>query len=296
MNQTRTSIAENFLISLIVPTVGRVSDLDRLLRSLAGQTARNFELIIVDQNADDRVGTLLMRWRDRLEYLHIRSSPGASRARNAGVLLAQGDVVGFPDDDCWFPRDLISQVTAWFTRSSEYDFLCCSARDEGSKRGALRWPRRSQPIERESVLNTCICFAFFIRRSAFAAVGGFDETMGPGAQTPFQCGEETDLALRLLNNSHHGWFERNFNVYHPQKDAATVSSRRAFDYGMGLGHLLRKHHLPILMWIYQVIRAGGGALTSVCLGRPGQATFYARSAAGRILGFLEPPSKWEIKS
>lgn len=290
-----TLIDKSLLVSLVVPTVGRVSDLDRLLASLAGQTCTQFELIIVDQNDDDRVRTLLLKWKHSLRYIYVRSALGASRARNVGLTFVRGDIIGFPDDDCWFPPDLIAQVRAWFDPSPDYDFLCCSARDETLKDVALRWPPHSQPIHRSSVLTTCICFAFFIRRTALVQVGGFDEAMGPGADTLFQCGEETDLALRLLDNSHFGWFEKRLYVYHPQKDAKTASSSRGFYYGMGLGYLLRKHRFPVGMWVYQVIRAAGGALRAFCLAHPREALFYLKSAVGRILGFLQPPLKWPIQ-
>jgi glycosyltransferase involved in cell wall biosynthesis len=284
-------VKKNVLVSLVVPTVGRVSDLDRLLASLAAQTCKHFELIIVDQNEDERIRTLLLKWKHSLRYVYARSARGASKARNVGLALAQGEIIGFPDDDCWFPVDLIAQVTDWFNPSPDYDFLCCSARDETFKDVALRWPRQSQPIHRTSVLTACICFAFFIRRTALLQVGGFDEAMGPGADTPFQCGEETDLALRLLNNSHPGWFEKQLYVHHPEKDARTASSSRGFYYGMGLGYLLRKHRFPVGMWAYQVIRASGGALRAFCLARPREALFYSKSAVGRILGYLQPVPK-----
>jgi glycosyltransferase involved in cell wall biosynthesis len=290
-----TLIDRNLIISLVVPTVSRVSDLDRLLASLAGQTCKHFELIIVDQNSDDRIEAVLLKWKSSLHYVYVRSALGASKARNAGLALARGDIIGFPDDDCWFPADLIAQVKAWFDPCPDYDFLCCSARDETLKDVGLRWPRYSQPIHRSSVLTACICFAFFIRRTALVKVGGFDEAMGPGADTPFQCGEETDLALRLLDNSHPGWFEKQLYVYHPQKDARTASSSRGFYYGIGLGYLLRKHRFSIGMWVYQVIRASGGALRALCLAHPREALFYLKSAAGRMLGFLQSPMKWPLK-
>jgi glycosyltransferase involved in cell wall biosynthesis len=290
-----TPIEKSLVVSLVVPTVGRVSDLDRLLASLAGQTCKQFELIIVDQNSDDRIKTLLLKWKRSLHYIYARSALGASRARNVGLALARGDVIGFPDDDCWFPPDLIAQVKAWFEPSPHYDFLCCSARDEAHKDVALRWPRYSQPIHRSFVLTACICFAFFIRRTALIQVGGFDEAMGPGAETPFQCGEETDLALRLLDNSHAGWFEKRLYVHHPQKDARTAATSRGFYYGMGLGYLLRKHRFPVGMWVYQIVRASGGALRAFCLAHPREALFYLKSAAGRTLGFLQAPLKEAIQ-
>ena len=52
-------------LSLIVATLGREAELSRCLGSLAAQTSRDFEVVVVDQNADDRLAALLDRERTR---------------------------------------------------------------------------------------------------------------------------------------------------------------------------------------------------------------------------------------
>ena len=44
----------------------------------------------------------------RLEL--VESARGLSRARNAGLRMIAGDIVSFPDDDCWYPPDLLQRV------------------------------------------------------------------------------------------------------------------------------------------------------------------------------------------
>ena len=45
------------LLSLVVATKGRPSPFEVLFRSLEAQSFRDFEVIVVDQNADGRIGT-----------------------------------------------------------------------------------------------------------------------------------------------------------------------------------------------------------------------------------------------
>jgi GT2 family glycosyltransferase len=279
---------EQIAVSLIVATVGRAQELNRMLASIAGQKLKGVQLIIVDQNSCDRVEQLLADWNDSLSYVHIRSPRGLSRARNAGIKLASGRIVCFPDDDCWYPDEFLVQVVQWFDQHREYDFLCCTAQDGSGREVASRWPRHSLAIDRVSVLRACASASLFMRRTALDEIGGFDEKMGLGAATPFQSAEDSDLALRCMDRGGKGWFAKQFYVYHPHKGAGGAADSRALGYGMGFGYLLRKHRYPPRTLIYHVVRALGGFIKSTLLGEPEKARFYWNSAHGRLRGYLTP--------
>lgn len=277
-------------VSLIVATVGRAQELDRMLASIARQTLKSLEVIIVDQNPDERVKNLIEGWKPSLRYVHVRSPRGLSRARNLGITLASGSIIGFPDDDCWYPDDLLLQVKEWFDRHHTYDFFCCTAQDGSGREVASRWPRNSLVIDRDSVLRACASASLFIRKAALDVIGGFDERMGLGAATPFQSAEDSDLALRCLDGGGKGWFEKQLYVYHPHKGPGAVTGSRAFGYGMGFGYLLRMHGYSPRTLIYQLVRALGGAIKSLLLAEPNKALFYWKSAMGRLSGYSIPPS------
>lgn len=65
--------------SLIVTTKDRTRELADLLQSLDRQRFRSFELIVSDQNADDRLLPVLAPFRQQFPLRHIRSAGGASR-------------------------------------------------------------------------------------------------------------------------------------------------------------------------------------------------------------------------
>ncbi|HTW94346.1 MAG TPA: glycosyltransferase family A protein, partial [Tepidisphaeraceae bacterium] len=107
--------------SLIVPTVDRVAELERLLTSLQRQTLRDFEVLVVDQNADDRVTTVIERCGKRLSIVHLRCQRGTSRARNLGIRRAAGTVMAFPDDDCWYPPDVLEEIWKQLCEHPQWD-------------------------------------------------------------------------------------------------------------------------------------------------------------------------------
>lgn len=98
--------------SLILATIGRTEELKRFLASLDKQTLRRFELIMADQNPDDRIKPLLEPYQDHFPIMHLHrpTERGASKARNVGLQHANGDVLTFPDDDCWYLPQLLEKI------------------------------------------------------------------------------------------------------------------------------------------------------------------------------------------
>ena len=111
------------MFSLIVCTVDRTTPLERLLRSLALQTDREFEVVLVDQNQDDRLQALVESFGKIMPIVHVKAARGLSFARNKGLSVARGDFIAFPDDDCHYPRTLIEQVRRRFASSPDIDVL-----------------------------------------------------------------------------------------------------------------------------------------------------------------------------
>ena len=130
------------MFSLIVATLNRVTELDRFLVSLEEQSYRDFEVVVVDQNPDDRLVPMLAL-HPRLAIRHLRSERGLARARNVGLRAARGDIIAVPDDDCWYSEDCLMRVSEWFERFPEYSLLSTCSRDEAGVEVASRWPRQS---------------------------------------------------------------------------------------------------------------------------------------------------------
>src|SRR5690349_2818537 len=107
--------------SLILATVGRNSELGRLFETLCAQTHQDFDTVIVDQNEDNRIHQLVARYQGRLRLRHVRVGKcGHAGANNVGLQYATGDVIAFPDDDCWYPADLLERVDRMFWQHPEY--------------------------------------------------------------------------------------------------------------------------------------------------------------------------------
>jgi glycosyltransferase involved in cell wall biosynthesis len=245
--------------SLIVATLGRTNELESLLQSLATQTYLGFECIIVDQNSDRRVKDIADRWKQILNLRVVDSAPGLSRARNVGMKGARGDVLAFPDDDCWYNPPLLASVSSWFDKHHEFGILTVGSEDLDGVPSGNRWIQNRCEIRASNVFRTTFSSTIFVRRAAAIQGELFDESIGVGSGTGFGSGEETDYILGLLAIGVRGHFDRTWHVGHPKRDMLSghVSESRATSYGRGMGYVLQKHSqrcLAVGLVIYDLIR------------------------------------------
>jgi HAD superfamily hydrolase (TIGR01662 family) len=177
-------------ITVVVPTIGRPS-LDVLLDSLASGTGpRPDELILVD---DRPAGQPLRPERPGLPPVRVLRTGGGgpARARNLGWRAARTEWIAFLDDDVVPDPD-------WYERL-EQDIADLGPDVAGSQgrvqvplpegRPATDWERGTAGLATSSWITADLAY----RRSALAAVGGFDERF------PRAFREDSDLALRVMD-------------------------------------------------------------------------------------------------
>lgn len=101
------------LISIIVTTYNREAALDTVLRSLANQSDRRFEIVIADDGSGPQTATLIASWRARLPVplKHVRHEHRGFRGgeiRNRGIRASAGALCIFLDGDCLAGRDFVA--------------------------------------------------------------------------------------------------------------------------------------------------------------------------------------------
>ena len=116
------------LISVIVPTYNREDALGAVLKGLARQTDRNFDVIIADDGSGPATAALIESWTRRLgvPLTHVYQRDEGFRAaeiRNRAILAARGAYCIFLDGDCVPRPDFIAAHRAlaepgWFVTSN----------------------------------------------------------------------------------------------------------------------------------------------------------------------------------
>lgn len=267
-------------------TVGRKDEVESFLASLDSQTYRKFELIVVDQNLDDRLVPILNAYKDRFPLLHLRvSKRGASRARNMGLKHVGNDIVAFPDDDCCYPPCLLETVARFFASHPSIDGLTGRCIDEGGKPSAGRFEPKAGHVNKYNVWTCAIETTIFSRTKSLGGIF-FDETLGVGAGTLAGAGEGTDYLLQLLNRGASLYYDPDLTIVHPSPILSydTKVMQRAYSYGCGMGYVLRKHRYPLRSKMKWLIRPfGGAALFTMFLKLP-VARYHWNQFKGRLRG------------
>jgi GT2 family glycosyltransferase len=234
--------------ALILATVGRTVELNRLFDTLAAQSYRDFEVIVVDQNADDRLLPILHRARYLgLILRHLRHSPpNLALARNAGIAAADARWIGFPDDDCWYQPQTLARIALRTRRFDRPQGIVTRwvEQDPAHTPAVLSWERSSR--FRDLPVSS---ITLFFHRELLERIGGFDGRLGVGQW--FGAGEETDIVLRALRADARVVYEPGALVHHRVETGSRMSSlvmrRAAATRARGTGAMYAKHRLPL--WV-----------------------------------------------
>jgi glycosyltransferase involved in cell wall biosynthesis len=263
-------------------TLDRSNEIVLFLESLKAQAHKDFELIIVDQNQDDRVQEICDSYRQDMNIHIIKSAvKGLSFNRNIGMRYITGDIVAFPDDDCEYAASTLQKIAVFFLQNADYSFYTCATREKEGARAIFHSQKTDTDISTRNVMSVGISFTIFIRAEKIHDFK-FDEMMGVGAE--FGSGEESDMLLYLLKNKCKGRYHAKNFIYHPHKDE---TPQKAFQYGKGFGAVYKKavirYNYFLLLFVF-LLRILKGIFNVIIYHNK---KMRIASLRGRIKGFLQ---------
>jgi glycosyltransferase involved in cell wall biosynthesis len=181
-------------VSVIIPAYNAEKFIVETIQSLQRQTFSDFEIIVIDDGSTDQTASLVMQIKEpRLRVLSVEHQ-GLSATRNRGVAASQGEFIAFLDaDDLWTANALELHIEALAANSEadlsygwtyfwNYDLKNASDKTKLIAPRATGTTAYREMLERNIVGNGS---NIFVRRSAFDAVGGFDQTLTHGEDWEF---------------------------------------------------------------------------------------------------------------
>jgi hypothetical protein len=230
----------------IVSTLGvRLPQLARLLDSIQEQAAHGL-VLISDQSSDGAVRQLAEKY---CFTRVIATGRGLSIGRNACLEtldtlgLDESTLVLFPNDNTSYPPAVLSEISS---RMASLGLDVLSGRLEYAD-GSAPFPVPSgRTVLGAQTATFALSATIAVRSSWFIKGMRFDESLGSGASSPYQAGEETDLLLRLIKAGARVELHSDL-VIHGDDATATLpiaqQIRKTWGYSRAHTHVLRRHGL-----------------------------------------------------
>lgn len=121
-------------VSICVPVYNAEKYLEQCLSSIAMQTYRNIEIIIVDDGSTDRSYDIASFYKENDDRFIVVSQDnlGSSGARNTALKMVSGKFVSFIDADDWVDNDFIEHLLSNLIKNNT-DICMCDFNINGTR-------------------------------------------------------------------------------------------------------------------------------------------------------------------
>jgi glycosyltransferase involved in cell wall biosynthesis len=186
------------MVSIIVPAFNAKDYIAECLDSVAVQSYRDWEIIVVEDGSNDGTEAIVKQFASGVSapvhFIRHEFNRGLPAARNTGIRAAQGEYIALLDsDDYWAPDHLKFLVETF--RQTECalaysDVVVFSVIDGNWVRLENKSPFNGTPSPTDLYIRSYIQpSAAAFHRSVLEVVGFFDETLRPG--------EDIDYWIRI---------------------------------------------------------------------------------------------------
>jgi glycosyltransferase involved in cell wall biosynthesis len=230
------------LVSLIICTRNRGGRLKTCLDyvSRLEDPPGGWQLVLVDNGSSDTTPDVIREFAGAPSSCPViavhQPAPGLSRARNAGLARATGDICTFTDDDCYVRPDFLSQVHRVFEASTAgYLGGRVILHDPTDAPVTIKDVLTSEVIQPRRFLHpgTIHGANMAVRRDVLKSIGGFDPLLGPG--TRWVCDDIEFLARACWAGWTGVYDPRPVVEHHHRRKAGSDVQRvmKGYEYGTG---------------------------------------------------------------
>lgn len=177
-------------ISVVIPAYNAAKFIGRAIASVQAQTLPADEIIVIDDGSEDHIASVIEELPGNIRLIHQRNG-GPGSARNHGAKVAEGDWIALLDaDDAWLPNKLERQSLR--LGDNEIGIVHTLTDDDDAQQPQPKQIDFAAMWEK----NWLVTSSVLLRRTAFEAVGRFDEDRSLISV------EDYNLWLRM---THTGW-------------------------------------------------------------------------------------------
>lgn len=164
--------------SIIIPALNEELALPSLLKDLANQSFKSFEVILVDGQSEDNTVKKAEKNSKKLPLLTIINSPqrNVSIQRNLGVKAAKGEYLLFNDADNRLPKYFLEGIKYNLSRKPTDVFTCWCAADTDKRADKTIATILNMAIETADLIDYPGALGALIgcKTTKFSKIGGFN--------------------------------------------------------------------------------------------------------------------------
>ncbi len=201
--------------SIIIPALNEEKLLPLLLSDLSKQTTKDFEVIVIDGQSEDKTIAKTKVFAKKLPALSILSSKirNVSVQRNLGAAKAKGQYLIFNDADNRLPKHFLEGIHYNLSAKPVDMFTCWCSPDseEGYDKTVAIY--LNLLVEMGHLINLPVAFGAMIgcRRSVYKITGGFNPKIGFAEDTDFvRQGFKKNLSFTVYHEPRHVYSLRRF--------------------------------------------------------------------------------------
>jgi glycosyltransferase involved in cell wall biosynthesis len=229
-------------VSVIVPVKNGATYIRELLDSLmqVDYDREMLEIIVVDGNSTDNTREIVSQYPVKLL---LEERPGLNAARNTGIKNSSGEIIAFTDADCIIQENWVSKIVENFRDPyvgciggnvvGYYDSFLSHYSDE-SFIPVMRIFGKKETLDSVKLPQKYPAGCnMAVRRDALNYVGFFDESIKYGF-------DEDELVERICRGGYKMVLDPKVLVRHKHRPVLKELLKQNFNYGRGLGLMLRK--------------------------------------------------------
>jgi glycosyltransferase involved in cell wall biosynthesis len=228
-------------VSVVIPCYNAGAFVWEVIETLAAQTFRAFETIIVDDGSNDEATERALAAAGACVTVIRQPNKGPAAARNAGIAAARAPLVLVLDcDDKLAPTFLDETVPVLRSAPQDVGYVFTDMRLSGLNDRIL--PQHFSLFDQLFVNRVPCCL--LMRKAAWQASGGYDEAMLEGF-------EDWEFTIALAAAGLRGLHVAQPLFIYRVNDEGRMMSRAAQQHGKLWGYIRRKHaalYRPLALW------------------------------------------------
>ncbi len=216
-------------VSVIIPNWNGNELLKDCLRSLVGQSFKDFEIILVDNGSTDDSVSFIENFFPDIKIVKLEKNFGFAKAINEGVKASAGKYVIFLNNDTQADKDFVKHLI--LCADSHPEVISVNSKllnfydrkiidgvgiliNEAGQARSIGWQEKDRgQFDKEQYIFGATGGASLFKRKDFIKVGGFDDSY-------FMYSEEVDFSFRAQFLGYKSIYCSKAVVYHKHKASA----------------------------------------------------------------------------